>query len=426
VVLLALRLTDTVKGNNAVTLGGGTLLAFLGVAMLAPAVSRPVTTALGRPVSFTTFGRLGTRNTGRNPRRTAVTAAALMIGVALATGAGVFASSAKAGISDAFSSELTAQLVVATDFGAGGQGGFDPALAGRMAAIPGVTQAMAVQADSVLFAGDATAVAATDVGAAKDIFTLTTAAGELRTLNAGEFVVDSDTAGRDGLAVGDTREMVTARGGRTTQRLVGVYERSSLVSGPIVSTQDAAGFRTKVAQQGYVRVGDDRAVPAVKTRLGQLFADNPEVTVSDTAALVDQTARLLDVVLAILNVLLGLTIVVAVLGVINTLLLSIYERTREIGLIRAVGMSRPQVAGMITVESVLISVFGALLGIVVGVALGTAIVAALDSSGFLTLTIPWTYLVATLVLAVVAGVLAAILPAVRAARLNVLEAIAYE
>src|SRR3954451_17156595 len=159
-----------------------------------------------------------------------------------------------------------------------------------------------------------------------------------------------------------------------------------------------------------------------------MFRDNPEVTVSTTSEVVDQAASFLDVILTILNVLLGLTILVAVLGVINTLLLSIYERTREIGLIRAIGMGRGQTGRMITVESVLISVFGALLGIVAGVGLGISIVAALKgpSNGFLILRVPWGYLLVTLILAVIAGVVAAVLPALRAARLNVLAAIAYE
>ncbi|GAA1750753.1 ABC transporter permease [Luedemannella helvata] len=423
--LLTLRLTGAVEGQNVLLLGGGTLLAFLGVAMLAPAISRPVTTTLGRPVSFTTPGRLGARNTGRNPIRTAVTAAALMIGVALATGAGVFASSAKAGISDAFRAELTAQLVIAGDLTTG-QGGFDPALISRITELPEVTDALALQVDTVRLGQGTAVVAATDVGAAQVIFSLRATAGELRTLRAGEYVIDADTAARDNLTVGSTTTMVPPRGGTFPLRLVGIYETSRLVSGPLISTADAAGFRTRVAQQGYVRVADDAAVPTVKDELTALFAANPEITVADASSVVDQAQQFLDVILAILNVLLGLTIVVAVLGVINTLLLSIYERTREIGLIRAVGMSRGQVARMIGVESVLISVFGALLGLVVGVALGTAIVVALDSSGYLSLTLPWGYLVAVLVLAVVAGVVAAILPAIRAARLDVLRAIAYE
>ena len=129
--------------------------------------------------------------------------------------------------------------------------------------------------------------------------------------------------------------------------------------------------------------------------------------------------------LTIIWVLLGLALLVAVLGVINTLLLSIYERTREIGLIRAIGLGRSQTSWMVTVESVLISVFGALLGVVLGVFLGLALIKILDTD-FLKLTVPWGYLVITLILAIVTGVIAAILPAIRASRLNVLDAIAYE
>jgi putative ABC transport system permease protein len=430
VTLLALKLTGTASGSNALYLGGGAVAGFLGVTLLAPIVSRPVTNTIGRLVGFTTPGRLGTRNTARNPRRTAITAAALMIGVALATGAGIFATSAKTGITDAFESDLTAQLIVGPELTAGppGQGGFDPAKAEQMAAIPGVAAALAVQVDAAALDGRETAVTATDVGAARTVFSLEPSAGELRALRSGELVVDQTTATAQGYQVGDELLLRTARGGDIPQRLIGVYQPTTLVTGPIVSPADARSFRSPAAQQGYVTVAEDGQVPAVKEQLSQLFADNPEVVVTDTSTLLAAGAQFLDVILTVLNVLLGLTIVVAILGVINTLLLSIYERTRELGLIRAVGMGRAQVARMVTVESVLISVFGALLGIVVGAALGVAIVTALDRGGgaFLRLTVPWGYLVAILVLAVIAGVIAAVLPAIRASRLNVLAAIAYE
>src|SRR4029078_9135053 len=147
----------------------------------------------------------------------------------------------------------------------------------------------------------------------------------------------------------------------------------------------------------YVTVADDGQVPAVRDQLTRMFADNPEVVVTDTTTLLARSAQFLDVILTVLNVLLGLTIVVAVLGVINTLLLSIYERTREIGLIRAVGMNRRQTGWMITIESVLISVLGAVLGMVVGVALGVLVVKILGGD-FLKLTIPYGYLIVTLFL----------------------------
>jgi len=425
VLLLGLKLTGTTKGALWPMLGGGAALAFLGVAMLAPAISRPVTGLFGRLFGRSMPGRLGTRNTGRNPRRTAVTAAALMIGVTLATGAGVFAASAKSGISDVFANDLNAQLIVGVDFATGGTGGFLPSKVDQMKAVPGVETAMALQGDNVLLGDRNAFVSATDLAAARVIFEMEPEGGELRPLSTGELVVDEDTARTRGWQVGDTVPMRTARGGDYTERVVGIYRKNNVVSGALVSPADAATFRTPYAQQGFVKVADDGQVGAVEARLDNLFADNPEVTVSDQSALIAQSSRFLDVVLTILNVLLGLTILVAVLGVINTLLLSIFERTREIGLVRAIGMSRTQLGRMITVESILISVFGVLLGIVAGVALGIAIVQAVGGE-FLHLTIPWWYLAVTFALAFVAGVLAAILPAIRAARLNVLEAIAYE
>jgi putative ABC transport system permease protein len=429
VALLAVKLTNVVTSQLGLFLGVGALLTFLGVAMLAPAVSRPVTGTLGKLFGPSVTAKLGTRNTGRNPRRTAVTAAALMIGVALATGAGVFASSAKAGISASLTNDVHAQLLVGPVRGGGGpagQVGYDPALTARMAAIPNVTHVLSLQRDRVRLGGKDTNVAAGDLPAAVAIFTLTAKSGTLGTLSSGQVVIDENLAKTNHWSVGQTLAMQTARGGTIGERITGIYRKSTVINGPFVSTADATGFRTPLASQGFVQVTPDSAVPAVHTALDALFKSNPEVTVSDRSDLIDQTSSALNVVLTIINVLLGLTIFVAVLGVINTLLLSVYERTREMGLIRAIGMSRGQIARMITVESILISVFGALLGIVVGVALGIAIVAALHSTGFVALTIPWSYLVVTLFAAVVAGVLAAILPAIRAGRLNVLEAIAYE
>jgi len=428
-VLLGLKLTNTVKGQLALLLGGGAVLTFLGVAMLAPAVARPVTAFIGAVFGRSAPGRLGVRNTGRNPRRTAITAAALTIGVALATGAGVFASSAKAGISDVFRNDLHAQLAVLTDPTGDGLGGFAPDQVTQIKAIPGVTAALALQQDLVFLDGQRQGVVASGMADTIKILSLKAAAGTLRDLQSGEMVVDQDFAKKHNVGVGTTMTMQGARGEPISERIIGVYAKNKVASGPIVSTTDAlTAFRTPLAQAGYVQVADGAQVQPVRDQLDAMFRDNPEVTVSTTSEVVDQAASFLDVILTILNVLLGLTILVAVLGVINTLLLSIFERTREIGLIRAIGMGRGQTGRMITVESILISVFGALIGIVIGVGLGVAIVKALgrNDNGFLILTVPWSYLAVTLILAVIAGILAAILPAIRAARLNVLEAIAYE
>lgn len=422
--LLALALTDTGDLNLGFTLGGGTGLAFLGVAMMAPLVSRPVTRVLGRVLSWSMPGRLGTRNTGRNPRRTAATAAALMIGVALATGGGVFASSAKAGVKSAFEQDLGAQLLVSTENGASVQAGFDPALGARMKAIPGVETVFVGRGDYISLGGKTRYVYAGDAEAAKVIFNLETVSGRIGELHAGEILIPDGAAKNDHLKVGDTVPMRTARGGTTSATVVGVFKATPVLGNTLISEADAAGFRSSLAQAAFVKTAPDRVAP-VKAALAALVKDNPEVSVNDQSDLVAQTNSAIDIVLAIINVLLGLAILVAVLGVINTLLLSVFERTRELGMVRAIGMSRMQVARMVTVESVLISVFGALLGMAVGVGLGLAVVTAIGGD-FLVLTVSWRYLVTVLVLAVIAGVVAAVLPAGKAARLNVLNAIAYE
>jgi putative ABC transport system permease protein len=425
IAFLVLKLVEVWEKPLWLILGGGALLVFIGAMMLAPALSRPVTRTLGAVFGGSVPGRLGTRNTGRNPRRTAVTAAALMIGVTLATAAGLFASSVKAGVTDLFKTDMKAQLIVQADFTAGPQAGFAPQLQQRMRAIPGVTNAVAVRSDQVKLGGQNSQLASADPTAAAQLFTLRAASGQLRPLTAGEIILDEGTAERLNATVGSVLPMTTARGGASTQKVVAILASSQTWNGPMLNGFDAGGFTSPNAQAGYVQVGSSAQVPAVRESLKQLVADNPEVSVIDQQELLTSATSFLDIILTILNVLLGLTILVAVLGVINTLLLSVYERTREIGMIRAIGMSRSSTSWMITVESVLISLFGALLGVVVGVGLGIAAV-EIFGGDFLKLTIPWSYIVVTLILAVIAGVFAAILPAIRASRLNVLQAIAYE
>jgi len=424
IALLVLKGTDTVD-NAVLTLGGGSLLTFLGAVLLAPALSRPVTRGIGKLVDWAVPGRLGVRNTGRNPRRTALTAAALMIGVTLATGAGVFASSVKSGVTELFRQDLNADLVLQADFAAGPTAGFDPAIEKQLKETPGVLAATAIRGDAVRMAGRDVFANSMDAEAAQTLFSVKPQAGEVRTLNPGEVILTGRFAEQTGLGVGASTTMATARGGSTELHVVGIIEPNQLVDEPIISAQDAAGFRSPLAQQAYVKVTDESQIGSVRNRLDTLVANNPEVSVASPADQLKQATSFLDLLLLILNFLLGLTILVAVLGVINTLLLSVFERTRELGMLRAVGMSRGRVGWMITVESVLISLFGALMGVVLGTGLGIALVTILGGQ-FLKLTIPWGYLVTTLVAAIIVGVLAALLPAARAARLNVLQAIAYE
>ena len=175
-----------------------------------------------------------------------------------------------------------------------------------------------------------------------------------------------------------------------------------------------------------MKLTEGAPVERLRAQVAALLADSPEVNVGDRGDFVAQQTSQFDTILTMIQVLLALAILIAVLGIINTLALSVLERTRELGLLRAVGLRRGQTMRMVTVESVVISIFGALLGVVVGAGLGAAVVEALRDQGITELALPWTQMVTYLLLAGVIGVIAAALPAIRAARTNVLNAIAYE
>lgn len=410
----------------------GVLLVFVGVAMLTPAISRPVVSVLGRAVSFSTAGKLGRLNSARNPRRTAITAAALMVGIALVTGVSVLAQSLTESAEKIVSTDLDAELLIMGSLGGGPAlpPSFDPAVVEQASALPGVEHAVGLRTDMVMqttAAGSKPQYAgAADVPGLASVFTLETIAGELRTLRSGEIVVDKAYATDNGLQVGSTLGMQTQRGPAQTVTVVGIYE-SALLDGPILSEEDAiAGFRTTQMNEAYLQLSDGADAAAVRKQVDQLLTGNPEVSVQDQSDLLQQARSQVDTMVVMLYVLLGLALVIAVLGIVNTLALSVLERTRELGLVRAIGMRRAQVMQMITTESVVIAVFGALLGVVVGAGLGTAVVLALADEGISELGVPWPSMATFVGLAVVIGLIAAILPAVRAARTNVLSAIAYE
>lgn len=297
----------------------------------------------------------------------------------------------------------------------------------RAAELPGVARAVAVRSDIAQAGAQAVPVTAGDVTGLAAVFGLQPVSGQLRQLRSGEVVVDDAFAAERALAVGDELTLATQRGGPGRFTVVGIYRATSLLPSPVLSVPDAAAqFRTPQASQGFLQLTEDADAAAVREQVAGLLADNPEVSVQDQSSFTEQQAGQVDVLLTALYVMLGLAVVIAVLGVVNTLALSVLERTRELGLLRAVGMRRGQVVGMITAESVVISVFGALLGVGVGLGLGAAIVRALGEQGITELTLPWTTLGLFLALAVLIGLLAAVAPAVRAARVDVLRAIAYQ
>jgi putative ABC transport system permease protein len=400
--------------------GVGALASFLGVAALSPLLSRPVSRVLGAPLARRVPGRLGRLNAMRNPRRTATTAAALMIGMALVTAVGVLGASAKASVEKVVEDSVGAEVFVqATGFQ-----GFPATVADVLQETPGVASADRVRQDQAQVGNRTTFVTAIAPEAIGRGVLLSAVAGDLGGLSPGRVLLSESTAQDQGLSPGDGLELQLAKGGPRTVTVAGVYEDNELVGPVLLDLESAESFAsaTDVAVLVSGAPGTDTA--ALVAAAEAATADFPTAEVLDRSAFIADTADDIDVVLSIITVLLALSVIIAVLGIVNTLALAVLERTRELGLLRAVGLSRRQTRRMIMVESVIVAVFGALLGIAVGSVFGVALQRALADEGLSELRFPVSRLVLFLAVAALAGVLAALLPARRAARLDVLRAIA--
>ncbi|MEU7755124.1 ABC transporter permease [Micromonospora sp. NPDC049101] len=426
-VLLFLGLSGNARGSTLPTILGGVLFAFIGVALLTPLISRPVVGLLGAIFSWSVPGKLGRLNSGRNPRRTAITAAALMVGIALVTGVTVILDSAKGSISALAQDTIKAELVISGQQGGPRPPSFDPGVLDKAKTLPGVQLVDGEYGDMAKLDGKSTWVAASsDITSLRQIFGAKATAGDIDRLGPTQMLASSDTATSRGWSVGSTVKVQLTRGEARTYTVSGIYESSQLTNPVTLPVQAATDFTIPQPIQGFIQLAPGARVADVQPQVETLLADSPEVSVADRDAFIKQQTGQLDGLLTMIQILLALAIVIAVLGIINTLALSVLERTRELGLLRAIGLRRSQTMGMITVEAVVISVFGALLGVAVGTGLGAAVVEALKDEGITDLILPWGQMGVFLGLAAIIGVVAAVLPAIRAARINVLGAIAHD
>jgi putative ABC transport system permease protein len=424
---LGLGLSNHAGDNPLWAILGGVLLAFIGTALLTPLVARPVSTAIGRLFAWSVPGNLGRLNAGRNPRRTAITAAALMVGIALITGVNTVLTSAKVSITKIANDQAHVDLIISGDPMSASLPTYDPAVIDKASRLDGVRSVTALYEDGALVNGGHDFVGAfSDQSVVPGMFSLTAAAGDISKVGNGQSIVDADRARQLGLTVGSPVTVQLPRGEPLHLTLTGIYNKSDLISGFILPMSAVQDFRAVQPTMGFIQANPGAPIGTIKSKVDSLLADSPEVSVTDRNGYLAQQSASADQVLLMVQILLALAILIAVLGVINTLALSVLERTRELGLLRAIGLSRAQTMRMVTVEAVVISAFGALLGLVVGSGLGAAVVRALKNQGITELALPWTQLVTYLVLAGVVGVVAAVLPAIRAARTNVLQAIAYE
>ncbi|WP_426246101.1 ABC transporter permease [Nocardioides sp. LHG3406-4] len=403
--------------------GGGVLAVLLGVASASPVLSRPFL-AVARSVLarlFGTVGHLAGQNSLRNPRRTTATASALMIGLALAATMAIVGDSAKASVDQTIEENFTGDYVVSNLMGQP----FSSGIGTRMAAIDGV-ETVARQRFAIGETADGPqGVGASDRSSLAGLLDLDMTSGSLDDLGLGTVVTSDEYADEHGLDVGDELE-VSFQGQERSYPVVGTFAENPLVGYPIVTTLDTlaeAGFPDR---DNFLVIDVDRQTPELEAAIDAVVADLPIVTVKDQVAFAEEQRGPIDQLVLMIFALLGLALFIAVLGIVNTLALSVIERTREVGLLRAVGLGRAQLRWMVTFESVVIAVLGAVLGSVLGVGFGIAMMYALRDEGLEVIAVPWDQLAAFLAVSVVVGVLAAVLPARRAARLDVLKAIATE
>ena len=406
---------------------GGAVVLILGVALASPVAVRPTARIIGAPLERSTrlVGRLARENASRNPARTAVTSAALMIGLALVVFVTVFANGLRERADSILDRTFAGDLAVLHE---DGFSTMPAAVAPAVAAVDGVASVSAIKASEAKVEGKKGTVFgnAIDPGTLPSVYTFDWVEGDdgvLGGLGSDGVLLEEGTATDIGADVGDRLEFGGVGGRKRTLVVRGVYRDDGILVGfamPI-ATFDTL-FDDPRITAALVDLEDD-AFP--RAEIDAALADFPEARARDQAELREETGATITQILGLFYALLAMSIVISIFGIVNTLTLSIHERTRELGLLRAVGMTKREVRRMIRYESVITAAFGALLGLALGVFFAFVVTRALadDGIGF---SLPLGQVVALLIFSLIVGVLAAVLPARRASRLDVLRAISYE
>jgi putative ABC transport system permease protein len=431
VLLARAMFTDELDtGQRLLSIAGGVLLLFVGVAMISPKLVRPLAAVIGAPGErfAGVSGFLAKRNTLRNPGRTAATAAALMIGLALVTFVAVLANGMKESNRGAIEEQIRADFVVTS------QDGFTPfvASAGNAAAqAPDVELATSVRAEVGKVAGTDKYVTGIEPDKIADVYNFDWENGNDGVLSQmGEFdaIVDKDFAEDHALEIGDRFRLLSGSGRATNLEVAATYNPPPfyqlLGSVSILESKFDELHDRPRNQFTFINVPGD-PTPAAEQPIEQALATFPDAKVQTREAWITEQDEEFNQFLIMLYVLLALSVIISIFGMINTLALAVFERTRELGMLRAVGMTRWQARTMIGSESVITALIGAAIGLPLGMFLAWLVTEAL-SQYEVRYAIPIGSLVVFAIVAVIVGLVAAIMPAQRAARLNVLQALQYE
>ena len=410
--------------------GIGAVGLFIAVGTLAPMIARPVSSVLGRPLAriLGVSGRIGRENSMRSPRRTAQTSAALMVGMALVSTIAVFGASLSKSATGTVSDAVSADYIITAAAAGGPDTGLSRGATSAVATVPGVTRVTNVNSGQFEVSRSLATLSSLAPSDLSSTVILRMSAGTAtKPLAAGQLLIDTNTANTNHLSVGSVVPVTFAQTGPTTMRIGGIFKPNALIGSYLTGS---AFFHTHFAATtrpvALLLATSTGATAPTTAAVKAALAGYPNLDVQTRAEFQKTQQASIDQLLGLIYALLALAILIALIGIVNTLMLSVFERTHEIGLLRAVGMRRRQIRAMIRSEALILSVFGALIGVVVGTGLGVALADSLKQQGITDIVIPFTNLAIFLALAALLGLVAATWPARRAARLNVLEAIATE
>jgi putative ABC transport system permease protein len=422
----AVGVIANLAGAPFILLGLGVLLVWVGVLILGPVLALVAAKVIGTPVAlaFKVTGRMAQGNAARNPKRTSRAAAPVLIGVALVTAVALMAATLKAQVREIFGKQFVGDYVVKTDDFTG-FGGLSPDLADQLNKVPEVSSAAGIGVKLAKINGKGGTVTLVDPATVGDVFDLHLTSGSYTALSTSSMMVSDKRAKSDHLKIGDVVKVDLTALGELPLTIVGTYSSDELAGSYVINrglyaNTSGSYFDFSVFINTAPGVSAAQAEAAIKP----LVVQNGAGTLQSRAQYIDAQAGSINQLLALIYGLLALSIIIAAVGIVITLLLSVYERRREIALLRAVGMTRGQVRSTVRWESVITSMLGAVLGVVLGLFSGYLLVLSLRDQGITVFSIPVLSTIVILFVSFVVGVIAAVIPARRATKVDIIEAIA--
>jgi putative ABC transport system permease protein len=413
--------------SPVLVVGAGAVLVFFGVALLGQVISLPVSRALGAPLARTRgiAGALSRQNAMRNPRRTATTASALMVCVGMVGFMSIFASSARASISSIVNQSFTGDYVI--NSGAGLNGGFDPSITRRLSQLPQLSAVTGLRVGMALVDGTSVQLDAVDPNTAFKLFNVKPLEGSEQALGSDGIAVYKSVADSKHLKIGDLFPVHFRDTGNVLMHVALIYGSNEPAGNYFIGiTAYEANFANQYDSYVFVKRAPGVTPKAALAAINSVANQYPGAQVLDQNQWKAQMAQPINQLLGLVYVLIILAVIIALLGIGNTLALSVYERNHELGILRAVGMTRKQLRATIRWEALLIALQGAVLGLIIAVFFGWAFFGALRGQGFTVLSLPYITLAEIALLGAVAGMLAAARPARRAAKLKILRAVTSE